>query len=230
MQQYRQVVPVPAGALPDEDLVDILSRDIPWETYMTARMITDRDLQLIRRYDKKSEELQNSLLDEVGDADRARAGSQGPGIAAACRSCADQPGSGAPGPGTADRAPAPGAARHFRACRRLLLQNGTYYVEALVSVLRNVTKEETAQYVLALLVQMLDGALPGTDTAPADRPNAPPPHGRPSARAASAAGCCRPPHAPLTAQPLCRPLQQINPGPSCSTRRGRGTQSLTLCS
>ena len=47
------------------DLAPVLQRDIPWETYMTARLITDKDLQLIRRYDKRSDELQASLLDEV---------------------------------------------------------------------------------------------------------------------------------------------------------------------
>jgi hypothetical protein len=41
-------------------------RDVPWETYMTARLITEKDLQLIRRYDKRSEELRGSMLDEVG--------------------------------------------------------------------------------------------------------------------------------------------------------------------
>jgi len=79
------------------DLAEVLARDIPWETYMTARLISDKDLQLIRRYDKRPEELQASLLDETGPA----------------------------------------------------------YVEAFLSVLRNVTKEETVQYVLALLLQML---------------------------------------------------------------------------
>lgn len=64
---------------------------------MTARLIADKDLQLIRRYDKRSEELQASLLDE----------------------------------------------------------NGPAYVEAFLTVLRNVTKEETVQYILALLLQML---------------------------------------------------------------------------
>eukprot|EP00878_Enallax_costatus_P027898 GHUV01030086.1.p1 GENE.GHUV01030086.1~~GHUV01030086.1.p1 ORF type:complete len:450 (+),score=138.79 GHUV01030086.1:518-1867(+) len=64
---------------------------------MTARLIADKDLQLIRRYDKRSEELQASLLDESGPA----------------------------------------------------------YVEAFLTVLRNVTKEETVQYILALLLQML---------------------------------------------------------------------------
>ena len=43
----------------------MLVRDIPWETYMTARLISDRDLQLIRRYDKKDVEVKASLLEEV---------------------------------------------------------------------------------------------------------------------------------------------------------------------
>lgn len=33
---------------------------------MTGRLITDKDLSLIRRYDKRSEELRASMLDEVG--------------------------------------------------------------------------------------------------------------------------------------------------------------------
>ncbi|KAF6263123.1 vacuolar ATP synthase subunit H [Scenedesmus sp. NREL 46B-D3] len=86
-------------AVPNDgaELAEILSRDIPWEIYMTARLIADKDLQLIRRYDKRSEELQASLLDESGPA----------------------------------------------------------YIEAFLTVLRNVTKEETVQYILALLLQML---------------------------------------------------------------------------
>lgn len=47
------------------ELAEVLQRDIPWETYMTARLITDKDLQLIRRYDKRAEDLQASLIDEV---------------------------------------------------------------------------------------------------------------------------------------------------------------------
>jgi V-type H+-transporting ATPase subunit H len=39
----------------------------------------------------------------------------------------------------------------------LCLQNGPAFVEAFLSVLRSVTKEETVQYVLALLLQMLQG-------------------------------------------------------------------------
>jgi V-type H+-transporting ATPase subunit H len=69
---------------------------------MTARLISDPALQLIRRYDKRPPELQASLLDESGPA----------------------------------------------------------YVDAFLTVLRNVTKEETVQYILALLLQMLQ-ANPG---------------------------------------------------------------------
>ncbi|PNH07217.1 V-type proton ATPase subunit H [Tetrabaena socialis] len=76
---------------------DIVGRDVQWETYSTARLITDKDLQLIRRYDKRSPELKSSMLDESGPA----------------------------------------------------------YVEAFMTVLKNVTKPETVQYVLALLIQML---------------------------------------------------------------------------
>ncbi|MEW5299224.1 MAG: hypothetical protein WDW36_002259 [Sanguina aurantia] len=79
------------------EVAAVLQRDIPWDTYMTARLITDKDLQLIRKYDKRSDDQRSSLLDEAGPA----------------------------------------------------------YIDAFVSVLRNVTKEETVQYVLALLVKML---------------------------------------------------------------------------
>jgi len=70
---------------------------VPWETYMTARLISDRDLQLIRRYDKKDGATKASLLGEDGAA----------------------------------------------------------YLEAFLMVLRNVTKEETVQYVMALIDEML---------------------------------------------------------------------------
>ena len=42
------------------------TRDIPWDIYMTARLISDRELQLLRRYDKKEESYQSKLLREVG--------------------------------------------------------------------------------------------------------------------------------------------------------------------
>jgi V-type H+-transporting ATPase subunit H len=43
----------------------VLKREIPWDTYLTARLITDKDLQLIKRYDKAPKEQQAQLLKEV---------------------------------------------------------------------------------------------------------------------------------------------------------------------
>jgi len=43
----------------------VLKREIPWDTYLTARLISDRDLQLIKRYDKAPKEQQAQLLKEV---------------------------------------------------------------------------------------------------------------------------------------------------------------------
>lgn len=73
------------------------SKEIPWEIYQTARLITDKDLQLLRRYDKKASHHKKVLLDDEGER----------------------------------------------------------YVWAMMSVLQNVTKEETVQYVLALLDDMI---------------------------------------------------------------------------
>ena len=39
----------------------------------------------------------------------------------------------------------------------LVLQSGSSYVEAFLTVLKNVTKDETVQYVLALVEQLLAG-------------------------------------------------------------------------
>ena len=43
----------------------VLKREVPWDTYLTARLISDKDLQLIRRYDKANRETQEQLLNEV---------------------------------------------------------------------------------------------------------------------------------------------------------------------
>ncbi|CAF1711485.1 hypothetical protein YC2023_043271 [Brassica napus] len=43
----------------------VLQRDIPWETYMTTKLISATDLQLLRRYDKKTESARAQLLDEL---------------------------------------------------------------------------------------------------------------------------------------------------------------------
>ncbi|GAB4821778.1 hypothetical protein N2152v2_008824 [Parachlorella kessleri] len=76
----------------------VLRRAIPWDIYKSARFISDRELQLIKRYDKKDASYQAKLLAEAGSA----------------------------------------------------------YVEAFETVLKNVAKDETVQYVLALLEDMLD--------------------------------------------------------------------------
>ncbi len=41
-----------------------------------------------------------------------------------------------------------------------IMQAGPSYAEAFLTVLRNVTKEDTVQYVLAVLDQLLAGTLP----------------------------------------------------------------------
>ncbi|KAK9735845.1 hypothetical protein RND81_04G232400 [Saponaria officinalis] len=75
----------------------VLKRDIPWETYMTTKLITGTSLQLLKRYDKKSESQKASLLDDDGPA----------------------------------------------------------YVRVFVGILREIFKEETVEYVLALIDEML---------------------------------------------------------------------------
>ncbi|CAN4096571.1 unnamed protein product [Withania somnifera] len=46
----------------------ILRRDIPWEIYMTTRLISGTDLQLLRRYDKMAESYKSRMLDDDGPA------------------------------------------------------------------------------------------------------------------------------------------------------------------
>ncbi|KAF3547902.1 hypothetical protein DY000_02009992 [Brassica cretica] len=75
----------------------VLQRDIPWVTYMTTKLISATDLQLLRRYDKKPENARAQLLDEDGRA----------------------------------------------------------YVQLFVTILRDIFKEETVEYVLALIYKML---------------------------------------------------------------------------
>ncbi|RWR83910.1 V-type proton ATPase subunit H [Cinnamomum micranthum f. kanehirae] len=75
----------------------VLKRDIPWETYMTTKLITGTCLQLLRRYDNRSESHRASLLDDDGPA----------------------------------------------------------YIRVFVSILRDIFKEETVEYVLALIDEML---------------------------------------------------------------------------
>lgn len=75
----------------------VLKRDIPWETYMTTKLISGTGLQLLRRYDNRAESFRAQLLDDDGPA----------------------------------------------------------YVQVFVSILRDIFKEETVEYVLALIDEML---------------------------------------------------------------------------
>ncbi|XP_038678557.1 V-type proton ATPase subunit H-like [Tripterygium wilfordii] len=75
----------------------VLRRDIPWEAYMTTKLISGTGLQLLRRYDKKPESYKAQLLEDDGPA----------------------------------------------------------YVRVFVSILRDIFKEETVEYVLALIDEML---------------------------------------------------------------------------
>ncbi|KAK8701790.1 hypothetical protein V6N13_020168 [Hibiscus sabdariffa] len=75
----------------------VLKRDIPWETYMTTKLISGTGLQLLRRYDNRAESVRAQLLDDDGPA----------------------------------------------------------YVQVFVSILRDIFKEETVEYVLALINEML---------------------------------------------------------------------------
>ncbi|CAO2832620.1 unnamed protein product [Amaranthus hypochondriacus] len=75
----------------------VLKRDIPWETYMTTKLISGTALQLLRRYDKRSKSQRASLLDDDGPS----------------------------------------------------------YVRVFVNILRDIFKEETVEYVLSLIDEML---------------------------------------------------------------------------
>ena len=44
----------------------VLRRTVPWDTYQKADLISDRELQLIRRYDKKPRDARRALLVEDG--------------------------------------------------------------------------------------------------------------------------------------------------------------------
>ncbi|KAH6757515.1 vacuolar ATP synthase subunit H family protein [Perilla frutescens var. hirtella] len=87
-------MPTDQGDLTTEQ---VLMRDIPWETYMTTKLISGTGLQLLRRYDKKPENYKAQLLDDDGPA----------------------------------------------------------YIRVFVSILRDIFKEETVEYVLALIDEML---------------------------------------------------------------------------
>ena len=43
----------------------ILSRDIPWEGYQRANLIDAKELELIKKYDKQTEEVRRVLIVQV---------------------------------------------------------------------------------------------------------------------------------------------------------------------
>ena len=45
--------------------IKVLKRDIPWEHYMSTKLISGTCLQLLRRYDHKPESQRAPLLEEV---------------------------------------------------------------------------------------------------------------------------------------------------------------------
>lgn len=51
--------------MPRHSCYKVLKRDIPWEIYMSSKLITGTGLQLLRRYDKRTESQKASLLDDV---------------------------------------------------------------------------------------------------------------------------------------------------------------------
>ncbi|KAG6404707.1 hypothetical protein SASPL_136960 [Salvia splendens] len=106
----------------------VLRRDIPWETYMTTKLISGTGLQLLRRYDKKPESYKAQLLDDVNapilflDLLTQSFFSNG-----AC----------------------------YSVHNRHLFQDGPAYIRVFVSILRDISKEETLEYVLALFDEIL---------------------------------------------------------------------------
>lgn len=74
-----------AGNDPHEvTTASVLRRDVPWETYLTARLISEPDLQLVRSYDKRGRATQEDLLAEVGHLPLRRPAE----VARSCPACA----------------------------------------------------------------------------------------------------------------------------------------------
>ncbi|KAK8715260.1 hypothetical protein V6N13_042598 [Hibiscus sabdariffa] len=94
LEYFLSTIPMDRAELTTEQ---VLKRDIPWETYMTTKLISGTGLQLLRRYDNRAENVRAQLLDDDGPA----------------------------------------------------------YVKVFVSILRDIFKEETVEYVLALIDEML---------------------------------------------------------------------------
>ena len=117
---------------------------------MTARLLGDKDLHIIRAYDKRPPAVQEEQLEEVGCPLSLRPLSPAPRpFTQLCRLLWV----------SVYAPPVAWASRlenHDNEPR--CVQNGAALVDALTTVLRNVTKEETVQYVLALLDDIVTSA------------------------------------------------------------------------
>ena len=52
-----------AGDVTTEQILK--SHEVPWESFTSLRLISDRDAQLIRKYDKRKRDTQAELLEQV---------------------------------------------------------------------------------------------------------------------------------------------------------------------
>ena len=59
----RQTRSDDAGDVTTEQVLK--SHEVPWESFTSLRLISDRDAQLIRKYDKRKRETQAELLEQV---------------------------------------------------------------------------------------------------------------------------------------------------------------------
>ena len=171
----------------------VLARDIPFSSYFTAGLLSDRDVQLLRRYDKRDKFTQSSLWEKARPGVPGRLGcasaaleaalehASGVGFTFAPVGCAFtppapvRPAGGTPtltgSAGTRCAVlsrrvwfpvscgkPQPLEMPRAVLTRRAAVQEGTAYAAVFVNVLRSVAKDETTQYVLALLDEALAGA------------------------------------------------------------------------
>ncbi|EHA8588999.1 V-type proton ATPase subunit H [Cocos nucifera] len=117
----------------------VLKRDIPWETYMSTKLITGTCLQLLRRYDNRSESQRAALLDDVLKRDIPWETYMSTKlITGTCLQLLRR---------YDNRSESQRAA--------LLDDDGPAYVRVFVNILRDIVKEETVEYVLALIDEML---------------------------------------------------------------------------
>jgi hypothetical protein len=97
---------------------------VPWDTFVSAGLLSDRDVQLIRRFDKRDKFTQAALWEKARHA-ASRENPRGHGSLTGGRSTP---------------------------------QEGSAYAAVFFNVLRSVSKDDTTQYVLALLEEAFVGA------------------------------------------------------------------------